>query len=295
MRDARQEPGDLRGWHRRMLELRGVDCCVHEYGDRDAPPLVWLHGWGDTGRSFAWAAAALARPRRIVAPDWRGFGDSGWNSCGYWFPDYLADLDALLTALDLTGGAAVAGHSMGANVAGLYAGIRPERVSMLINVEGPGLADSDPREAPRRYRRWLTAGRASGMHPGYPTTAVLARRIAARSPLLGEERSLAVAALWSEPGKDGRVHLKADPAHHWPNPVLYRRAEARACWQRIEAPVLAVRGSDSPSAAALADWCEELERPEAEAPELVTIPGAGHMLHLEQPEPLAAAIDAFLG
>jgi len=295
MRDARQEPGDLRGWHRRMLELRGVDCCVHEYGDPGAPPLVWLHGWGDTGRSFAWTAAALARPRRIVAPDWRGFGDSGRNPCGYWFPDYLADLDALLAALDLAGGVPIAGHSMGANVAALYAGIRPERVAMLVNVEGPGLDDSDPGEAPGRYRRWLDTAGTRATHPGYPTTAALAERIAARSPLLSEERSLAVAALWSEPGEDGRIHLKADPAHRWPNPVLYRRAEARACWRRIESPVLAVRGSDSPSAAALADWCEALERPEPEAPELVTIPGAGHMLHLEQPEALAAAIEAFLG
>lgn len=91
-----------------------------------------LHGWGDCGASFGFTAAALPRGYRVIAPDWRGFGDSGHNPAGYWFPDYLADLDELLEALGSNGPLPLVGHSMGANVAALYAGIRPERVAEAI-------------------------------------------------------------------------------------------------------------------------------------------------------------------
>ncbi len=48
----------------------------------------------------------------MVAPDWRGFGDSEWVPGGYWFPDYFADLDGLLDALAPQSRARVIGHSM---------------------------------------------------------------------------------------------------------------------------------------------------------------------------------------
>ena len=76
------------------------------------------------------------------------------------FPDYLADSARLLQAYSPDAPARLVGHSMGANVASLYAGTMPERVSALVNVEGFGLKDSDPGEAPQRYRDWLTSGRS---------------------------------------------------------------------------------------------------------------------------------------
>ena len=56
---------------------------------------------------------------------------NAWASGGYWFPDYIADLDVLLRELATPEPVPLVGHSMGGNVAGLYAGTRPSRVATL--------------------------------------------------------------------------------------------------------------------------------------------------------------------
>ena len=276
-----------------VRRIRGVDYHVNEWGDPQSRPLVMLHGWGDCGASFRFTVEALQQDWHVIAPDWRGFGDSGHNPEGYWFPDYLADLDALLAACELRLPLPLVGHSMGGNVASLYAGIFPARVSALVNVEGFGLEDSDPDDAPERYRRWIEAGQRRRDHPGYASLSELAARIRERSPGLTAERALWVAGQWTREDERGRLRLKADAAHRWPNAVLYRRAEARACWRRITAPVLLVSGAATGFAAAARRW-QTSAREDFPGGRTVTIDGAGHMLHLERPGRLAAEIEAFL-
>ena len=117
--------------------------------------LFMLHGWMDVSASFQFTVDAFARDWHVLAPDWRGFGLSQRAPGGYWFPDYIADLDALLEACTPDAAVPVVGHSMGGNVAGLYAGIRPERVSKLVLAEGFGLPRTVPAQAPGRYRSGL--------------------------------------------------------------------------------------------------------------------------------------------
>ena len=135
--------------------IRGVRYAVNSWGRHDAPLLVYLHGWGDTGSTFQFVADVLATEWRIVAPDWRGFGRTRCDCSSYWFPDYLADLHELLDLYSAQQPVRLVGHSMGANVAALYSGVMPDRVQAFVNVEGFGLVDSNPAEAPARYREWL--------------------------------------------------------------------------------------------------------------------------------------------
>jgi pimeloyl-ACP methyl ester carboxylesterase len=114
-----------------------------------------LHGFLDAGGTFQFLVDALKQDRPIVALDWRGFGLSQWAPDGYFFHDYIADLDAFLEHVSPFAPARILGHSMGGNVACLYAGSRPERVHCLVNLEGFGLARTSPKEAPSRMRRWL--------------------------------------------------------------------------------------------------------------------------------------------
>ena len=79
-----------------FLAVRGLSYHVRSWGDAAAPKLFMLHGWMDVGASFQFLVDALARDWCVLAPDWRGFGQSAWCEDGYWFADYLADLDALL-------------------------------------------------------------------------------------------------------------------------------------------------------------------------------------------------------
>ena len=124
--------------------VRGVQYAVSEWGDSSRPLLVLLHGWGDTGSSFQFLVDALTRDWLVIAPDWRGFGETRCRAQSYWFPDYIADLDVLLDIYSAQQPVRLVGHSMGANVAGLYAGVFPERVEAFINIEGFGLTESEP-------------------------------------------------------------------------------------------------------------------------------------------------------
>ena len=271
------------------LSVRGVEYCVNEWGDEDAPLFFYLHGWADTGSTFQFVVDALESGWRVIAPDWRGFGRTNYRSHSYWFPDYLADLHEIVKVYSPQEPARLVGHSMGANICSLYAGVMPERVSAIVNIEGFGLTDSDPVDAPGRYRSWIEAGEVTPTFSTYPDFKSLASRIQKRSPGLSDAQADFVAREWATE-KDGVVRLRADPNHKLPNAVLYRRAEARACWQKIEAAILLVAGEASPFASQLGD-VDALPFP---AGRVCTIPDVGHMIHFEAPRRLAAQIDEFL-
>ena len=273
----------------RVLPVRGIDYVIYEWGDPSAPLLVYLHGWADTGSCFQFVADELASDWFIVAPDWRGFGRTASRAEAYWFPDYLADLDAILEAYSGGQAARLVGHSMGANVGSLYAGTMPEKVSAFVNVEGFGLMETDPNQAPHRYREWIESSREEPSWSTYESIDALARRIAKRNPNMGDKRAAFVASEWAKEDGVGAVTLRADPNHKRPNAVLYRRAEAEACWRQMVAKVLLIAGSDSPFAEQFGSVAS-LPFPNARS---VTIDGTGHMIHFEQPGALAREIRKF--
>jgi pimeloyl-ACP methyl ester carboxylesterase len=135
-----------------ILKVRGVRYHVRTWGEDKSPKLVLLHGWMDVSASFQFLVDALQSDWYVIAPDWRGFGLSEWAADGYWFADYIADLDVLLRELAPQEPVNLVGHSMGGNVAGLYAGARPSRIAKLALLEGFGLPRTAPSAAPERYR-----------------------------------------------------------------------------------------------------------------------------------------------
>ena len=274
--------------------VRDVDYYINEWGDPDDPLIVFLHGWGDSGATFQFVVDALASRWHVIAPDWRGFGRTQHRARGYWFPDYLADLDDLLSKYSPSAPVRLVGHSMGGNVGGLYAGAMPERVRAFVNVEGFGLLDTSPDDAPARYREWLQQMREAPEFGHFDGMEALARHVAKRSPRMSAAQARFVAEAWAVEGPDG-LTLRADPAHKLPNPVLYRRAEAEACWRNVQAPVLLVAGADSAVFAAvgtrLSDGTLPLPFPDSRTR---IIEACGHMVHFEAPDVLAAAIEDFL-
>ena len=275
--------------------IHGIDYHVLEWGDPSRPPLVVLHGWGDCAASFQFLVDELDDDTYVVAPDWRGFGKTASRARSYWFPDYIADLHALLAIYSPDRPVDLLGHSMGANAAALYAGTFPERIRRFVNAEGFGLPDGDPADAPSNYRRWIERRLEAAGYATFGSFDDLAARIRKRSPSMPVDRARFVAEQWAHEVEGGRIELHADPAHKVPNPILYRRAEAAACWQAIQADVLLVMGDASEFGKAMADWQhpDPAERPFPGAG-LVVIPDCGHMLHFEKPVELAQAVRAFL-
>ena len=79
-----------------FVDAYDMRLCVRHWGDESAPKLFMIHGWMDISASFQFVVDAFKRDWHVIAPDMRGFGHSGWAKGGYWFPDYLADLDELM-------------------------------------------------------------------------------------------------------------------------------------------------------------------------------------------------------
>ena len=135
-----------------FINLRGLRTHVMHWGAEDAPKIFMQHGWMDVAASFQFVVDCLQQDWHVIAHDWRGFGLTERASADcYWFADYLGDLDALLAHYSPDEPVNLVGHSMGGNVATLYAGVRPERVAKLVNLEGFGLPATQPEQAPERY------------------------------------------------------------------------------------------------------------------------------------------------
>jgi pimeloyl-ACP methyl ester carboxylesterase len=285
----------LRASESLFFDVRGLRYHVRHWGARGAPRMVLLHGWMDVSASFQFLVDELRGEWDVYAPDWRGYGLTDWGKSDcYWFPDYLADLDHLL---DVIGAPAhLVGHSLGGNVASLYAGVQPGRVAKLVNLEGFGMAATRPEDAPKRYARWLNElHERPGLRP-YANFAELAKRLKDGNPRLSAERADFLARHWGRERDDGSVVLRGDPAHKIVNPVLYRYEEVRACWQQVRAPVLWVDADESTTLKRIGiDQAHHAERRAAFANlRYVTVPQAGHMLHHDQPKAVAALIEAFL-
>jgi pimeloyl-ACP methyl ester carboxylesterase len=295
-----------------FLPLRGLRYHVLAWGDRKpgSTPLVLLHGWMDVGASFQFVVDALeatpAAGRWIVSPDWRGFGhtqDSGADS--YWFPDYLGDLDALLDAIAPDTPVDLLGHSMGGNVVMTYAGVRPARIRTLINLEGFGLPRTEPRQARTRLAAWLDSLREEARLRPYASLEEVAARLMKTNPRLGADKANWLAPHWAEPvqaaagasGSSG-YRLLGDPAHKRPNPVLYRVDEMLETWRAITAPMLWMEAELSTPEVnwggrySKAEFHERLNVVANARREVV--PGAGHMLHHDQPEAVARLLADFL-
>jgi pimeloyl-ACP methyl ester carboxylesterase len=278
-----------------FMDVRGLRYHVRRWMRAGAPKVVLLHGWMDMSASFQFLVDALRHEWDVYAPDWRGYGMTDWGkSDSYWFPDYIADLDFLLDEVDRAP-VNLVGHSLGGNVAALYAGVRPARVRKLVNLEGFGMQATRSEQAPRRYARWLDELREPSRLRPYQSFAALADRLQENNKRLSREKAEFLARHWGRE-EGAQVVLRSDPAHKIVNPVLYRYEEVRACWQQVAAPVLWVDadGSDTLKRLGL-DAAQHAERRAAFASlKYTTIENAGHMLHHDQPEAVARVIEEFL-
>ena len=295
-----------------FVPIRGLNYHVQRWGPTlstpsSTPPLVLLHGWMDVAASYQFMVDALsnafATGRSVIAPDWRGFGqtDSGPVD-NFWFPDYMADLDFLLDHYCPDQPIDLVGHSMGGNVAMMYAGVRPERIRRLVNLEGFGMPASRPSQAPGHYAQWLDE--LKRLHRGetalksYENTAGVAQRLMKTNPRLPADKANWLASRWAQPDEAGQWKIQGHAAHKVTSAHIYRADEMLEIYRRISAPLLAVEASSdslskwSKGGYSLADYHERLKNvPNAHT---AVVHDAGHMLHHDQPEQLALLIENFL-
>ncbi|MEC9070992.1 MAG: alpha/beta hydrolase [Myxococcota bacterium] len=273
---------------------RGLGLAYRAWGPEDGPAVLLLHGFLDTGAALGPVAEKLAGPYRVVVPDHRGHGESDHIASGgyYHFPDYVLDLDGLLTHLGLER-VAIAGHSMGASIASYFGGAFPDRLWALALLDGIGPpGDTEPGEAPILVNRWIGDVRRRDSHEprGHESLEAAARAIGRLAPTATEERLIALADAATKPGADGRRYWRFDPVHRTRAPTGFDAARFRAFLKRIQCPTLAVWAEKS-----LMHASDENERLEALGDvEQQTLAGVGHNMHHEKPEALATLLRTFL-
>jgi pimeloyl-ACP methyl ester carboxylesterase len=291
------------------LPIRTLRYHVREWGRPvpGQPPLVLLHGWMDVAASFQFMLDACVKDRHTIAPDWRGFGetDSG-GADSFWFPDYLADLELLLDHYAPGQPVDLVGHSMGGNIAMMYAGVRSERIRRLVNLEGFGMPATRAAQAPGQFARWIDD--LKGLHRGevqlktYADLGGVAQRLMKTNRRLQQDKADWLAQHWARPTTqpDGSSawQILGEAPHKLRSAMLYRADETLALYQRITAPTLSIEASDD----SLAQWNKGSYTREEFHQRLQSVPNArvavvqdaGHMLHHDQPLQLARLVEGFL-
>jgi pimeloyl-ACP methyl ester carboxylesterase len=280
-----------------FLDSQGLPIHCLEWGDSEGAPLILVHGYLDLAESWrAFVDALQTRQRNlwVIAPDCRGHGDSGWIGAGgyYHFPDYVFDLDCVVRAHSLNSFALI-GHSMGGTISLLYAGTFPERIKKLVLIEGIGPVGMTFSDAPLRMEKWITELHERGRRHfrEYTSLAAGAGQLRQTNPRLSESTALEIARAAMKQNDRGKWIWKFDPLHRTTAPQPFYTAQALEFLRRIQSPVLLIDGAQSRQTRRT----DKQERYAAIANhQRVTIAGAGHMVHQDNPEQLADVVGDFI-
>lgn len=252
-------------------------------------PVLALHGWLDNADSFRPLAEHCMRA--LWAMDLAGHGWSDHRPAGtaMHFIDHVRDLEAVAAELG-TGPFDLMGHSMGAAVAALFAGTFPERVRRLVLIDGLGPPTIPGSEAPTTLRSAI-----EGMHElpnkRAPVYARFEDAVAARMGGFGGLSETASRILCERGllrGRDG-WRWRTDPRLRLRSSLRLTEEQVEGFLRAIQAPVLLILGEQGLGGQGAFDhrfdWLHQVR--------VERIPGPHH-LHMENPGPVAARIEAFL-
>ncbi len=269
---------------RHHIVLHGMRFHYVEWGRRAGRPILFLHGGGQTCRTWDIVCHELAHDYRCIALDLRGHGDSEWSyESDYRIEAHAADTAALVDALDVSG-LVLAGMSLGGLTGLHYALGHPDRVTGFVAVDvGP----------------WVN------VEGGAPI-----RRFMQEVASLDELEQFVDAALRFNPRRDARLlrHSLWNNLRSCPDGRLMWKTDLRQLGTRsiavtdalgalreriadLRCPTLIVRGSDSSILG------EEHARRFAEAipnGRWIAIEGAGHNVQGDQPATLVRELRRFL-
>jgi pimeloyl-ACP methyl ester carboxylesterase len=248
----------------------------------------------DTSATFQFLVDALRDSWRIVAPDWRGHGLTHAAPQGVWFHELLADLEALLRAWSPNDPVRLVGHSLGGNVAGVYAGVRPDRVSHVVSIDGFGVPGTNPAVLASLLSRWLRTDPAP-RPKRYSSVTNMARKLAEANRRLTWDKALYLAAHSSRRLEEDGFAWQFYLPDRRSLPTLHSLEEWIACWGAIRARALWIVPADARPGTVGADAEAFAQVSHALGDgSLVRIADTGHNVHHDAPGALAAVIESFL-
>jgi len=229
------------------LKLHYVD-----WGNPAAPPLLLVHGGRDHARSWDAVAQGLCTDWHVIAVDLRGHGDSSWTSDGnYEMNAFVFDLAELIDQLELAPVTIIA-HSLGGSIATRYAGLYPNAVRKLINIEGLGpsptmLAERETRDYADTVRGWIAAHRQASQRTArrYASFEEARSRMKAANTFLSDAQAHHLTLHGANENDDGTWSWKFDPLLNIWSITTTPRDTVHALWRAVTCPVLLVYGAKS--------------------------------------------------
>lgn len=270
MATSTHDPLDLFRFGEATLRT-GIKLHYAEKGPRTCgTPILFLHGYADSWRSFERVMVALPPERRALAPDQRGHGNSGKPEGGYAEEDFVQDLLAFLDILELEK-VHLVGHSMGSLIAQPFAALHPERVGKLVLISSAASAARN--EVLREFAQCI-----EGLEDPVDRAFVCDFQ-ATSNPVPAEFMEAIVSESMKVPARVWRSALAGMLA-----------ADHRPLLSKVAAPVSVAWGNQD-GIFTRKDQ-EELLRgiPHAVLKEYTT----GHALHWEKPEEFAMDLEEFL-
>jgi pimeloyl-ACP methyl ester carboxylesterase len=265
-----------------------------DFGGEGKPSLVLVHGGLDHARNWDWVARDLCRDYHVYALDLRGHGNSAWApGAMYSIAEYVLDLSALL---DVIGEFPIylIGHSLGGVLVMHYAGIYPDRVRKVVNIEGLGFPAGHRIHAPysERLRRWVEQVRETEKREPrpYPDIPSAIARMKEANPHLSDEQARHLTLHGTNWNSDGSLIWKFDNYARAFPPYGHNLDDIREIVGRITCPVLLFWGMESrmpdPEADGRLAWVPNVR--------LIRVPRAGHWLHHDQLEVFLSETRKFL-
>ncbi|MGY2085784.1 alpha/beta fold hydrolase [Blastococcus sp. SYSU DS0539] len=270
-----------------VTSFDGTRLALYTRGPEDAPLLVLAHGLGMSADSWGEVPERLAGRFRVVAYDLRGHAQSGDARSGsYGIAAHAQDLSAVLGAVVPDGGSAVVvAHSLGGGILLQHvAGSADVRVAGAVFVGSGGSGVTAPGFPARSLPPWARVRLRSAWFALLRSGARLGRRL--RPVRAVSDRAIRHFAF--APGEPQELvermrddFLATRPLALAGTSLAGLSHDGVALAASLTVPTLIVHGSRDPEVPG-----DEARRLLGALPdgELFTIPGAGHMLPLTQPD-----------
>ena len=265
--------------------IGGMSFHYLDWGARDAPPMLMLHGMARSAHTWDFAALVFSDRFRVLALDQRGHGDTDWAPDGdYSLDAHLRDISAFVEALDLNG-LVLVGLSMGGRNAYSYAALNPERVRALVIVD---VAPESARAGPAAIRSFI-----EGVDE-LDTFGEFVERVKGYNPRRSDAQirgSLAHNLKQLPSGKWTWKYDKALRRPGRPRPGPEHTARQWEYVERVQCPALLVRGAYSKVLSQ--DIAEKTVR-RLQRGALAVVDDAGHLVPGDNPPGFHRALREFL-
>lgn len=257
--------------------------------------ILLLHGFNDNKETFVFLENFLSERFNIYSFDFRGHGDSDWKKDSlYHYSENLIDLQNLIEHF-FDKPIYLLGHSMGAGMAARFTGLFPEKIKLLICLEG--FSGLQPQEAERkRMREWLITTSRRNERNSTPTERKKNMTLEEAKNKLGliygglaKEKIDSLIRGLVKQTEDGFYKWKNDPNLKTSTPIPFPPELSRKLWSEITSPVLIFFGRQTHIRP---NNLEEILS-HFKNVELHEVDHAGHNMHHDKPEVLIKVMEEF--